>query len=233
MAQLNAALNLPAETQLPWPTDVVATNVTVSDAELLATLAESNPELKGLAHKVAEEERAIELAKKDFYPDLTLGVDYIETGEAMNPGVSDSGKDPVIAMFSINLPLWYGKYRAQLREAQHRREAAIQTQGNRENILASELKMALFKFRDAGRKTRLYQNTLMPLAKSSLGVARQSYQTGKADFLELIDAQRLLLEFELAYERALSDREQHLAQIKMLVGTEIIPSRPQKTESTP
>ena len=225
VGQLAAALNLPVETPLPWPSDVELSDVSMNDAELFEALAGSNPELKALAHKVAEEGRAIELAKKEFYPDLTLGVDYIETGEAKNRSVSDSGEDPVVAMFSINIPLWYGKYRAGLREAERRRAAAEMMQVNRENLLESQLKMALYKFRDASRKATLYQDTLTPLAKSSLGVAQQSYEGGKADFLELIDAQRLLLEFQLAYERALSDREQRLAQIEMLVGREFNPLR--------
>jgi outer membrane protein TolC len=78
--------------------------------------------------------------------------------------------------------------------------------------------MALYRFRDAERKIGLYRDTLIPQAKTGLNVAEESYEAGKTDFLSLIDAQRLLLEFELSYERARASREQHLAEIEMLVG---------------
>ena len=70
----------------------------------------------------------------------------------------------------------------------------------------------------AERKINLYGATLLPQARSALSVAQQSYETGKGDFLNLIDAQRALLEFELEEQRALADREQALALIELLVG---------------
>jgi len=39
--------------------------------------------------------------------------------------------------------------------------------------------------------------------------------------LDIIDAERILLEFQLAYERAFADRAQRLAELEMLVGKEI------------
>ena len=42
----------------------------------------------------------LELAKKNYYPDVTIGVDYIDTGGAVMPGVSDSSNDPISVGFS-------------------------------------------------------------------------------------------------------------------------------------
>jgi outer membrane protein TolC len=53
----------------------------------------------------------VALAKKEFFPDVTLDLGYIETGAARTAGVPDSGKDPVFAGFSVNIPVWRGKYR--------------------------------------------------------------------------------------------------------------------------
>ncbi len=41
------------------------------------------------------------------------------------------------------------------------------------------------------------------------------------DFLSLIDAQRMLLKYELDYERAVTNNQQKLAELEMLVGTEL------------
>ena len=163
----------------------------------------------------------VALDKKQFYPDVQLGVDYIATGESANPGVSDSGKDPVMVMFSVDIPMWYGKKRAALAEAEHQYHASIDDLQNSRNQLNADLKMALFEFQDAERKFKLYQTTLTTLARNSLNVARESYEGGRVEFSELIDAQRLLLEFQLSYERARTDHEISLAKIERILGRKL------------
>ena len=93
--------------------------------------------------------------------------------------------------------------------------------------------MAIYHHRDAERKAGLYSATLVPQARSALNVARQSYETGAADFLNLIDAQRVLLEFEFEHQRALANREQARARIELLVGRTLEPEHstaPQETQ---
>ena len=88
----------------------------------------------------------------------------------------------------------------------------------RRNKLHAELSLQIYRLGDAERKISLFGNTLTPLAKHSLDVAEQSYQAGRSDFLQLIDAQRLLLDVQLSYQRAIADKEQRRAQIEMLTG---------------
>ena len=170
---------------------------------------------------LAEKEKAnIALAKKEFYPDVTLGVDYVDTGPARMAGVADSGKDPVMAGFSINIPLWWGKYRAGVREAESRYAATQLERQDRANVLTTDLELALFKYQDAERKIALYRDALIPKADENVKVIQRSFESGKSDFLSLIDAERMLLEFQLTYERAVADREQGLSTVEKLVGGE-------------
>ncbi len=217
-ARLNAALGRRTDAPLPWPTDAPAHRADFVDEDLFALLQMDNPELKGLAHAVAREEKAIRMARKAGYPDFMIGADYIQTGEAPNPDLADSGKDPVMATVAIDIPLWRGKYRAGVREASRRHKAAELARSDRGNLLDAALKMALYRFRDANRKIDLYGKTLAPQAAQSLNVTEEAYRAGSVDFLNLIDAERLLLEFQLAHERALVDREIAFAEIEMLVG---------------
>jgi outer membrane protein TolC len=223
VAKLNVAMNRPVDEEIPWPKNFTTSDVNFTDQEVIAILDEGNPELLALAAKVSEQKKSLALAKKEFWPDVTVGVDYLGTGDARMSGVTDSGKDAVMVTGAINIPLWWGKYRAGVREAQARRNGAIRSLENRENVLESDLKMSLYKFHDAKRKISLFGKTLTPLAKNSLEVAEQAYETGKADFLQLIDAQRLLLDIQLSHQRALTDREQRLAEIEMLLGRDLLP----------
>jgi outer membrane protein TolC len=221
VARLNAALNRPVEADIPWPSEISVQDVNVADKELLAELMAGNPELQALDFEIDRNKRAIELAKKDYYPDINLGLNFIDTGSSSVGNPPDNGKDPVIAMISLNLPLWHEKYDAGVREARARYYAARQDRTEKTNSLSSQLKLALYRFRDSERKIDLYGDALLPKARESLKVTESAYWGTTGSFTDLIDAQRIFLEFALAYERALSDHAQSLAKLEVLVGREI------------
>jgi len=221
IARLNAALNRPVDMDIPWPAKIVSEQVEIVDTQLLAELAEENPQLKALDFKIAQDKKSIELAGKSYYPDFTFGLSFIDTGDAFAGSPSDSGRDPVIASVSINLPLWKEKYDAAVRQARYEHIASVREKTAKTNSLSSNLKMALYQFRDGERKIDLYRDALLPKAGESLKVTEASFRTGAGSFTDLIDAQRILLEFTLSYERALADRAQALARLEMLVGKEI------------
>ena len=217
-AGLNAALNRPSEQPLPVPTSVPAVEVSFTDAQAMEWLAEHSPDLQRLDHLLGQAEASVGLAERSTYPDIRLGVDYVDTDDALNAGVVDSGKDSVMATVSVSLPLWYGKHRAAGREARLHKASVASERADAENRLEAALTMALYHFRDAERKMDLYGNTLVQQAEQSVKVARQGFESGETSFVALIDAQRLLLEFQLAHQRAQADQGQRLAEIEVLVG---------------
>ncbi len=221
VAKLNAALNRPVEMDIPWPTEIVSEQVEIVDTQLLAELAEENPQLKALDFKIAQNKKSIELAGKSYYPDFTFGLSFIDTGDASAGSPSDSGRDPVIASVSLNMPLWTEKYDAAVRQARYEHLASVREKTAKTNSLSSDLKMALYQFRDGERKIDLYRDALLPKAGESLKVTEAGFRAGASSFTDLIDAQRILLEFTLSYERALADRARALARLEMLVGKEI------------
>jgi len=217
-SMLNAALSRPADAPVAWPKSVPAVQMALDDVQVIDLLVRSSPELKALAFAVEKEKKAIELAAKEYYPDLTLGLEAVDTGPAEMGSPADSGKDPVAASFSINVPIWLGKYRAGARESEARHAAAAQALTERRNTLIADGKMALYGYRDAERKIDLYRDGLLPKARQSLEVSLQGFEAGIGSFLAVIDAQRTLLEFELSLERALTDRAERLAELDRLVG---------------
>ena len=221
VARLNAALNRPVEADIPWPTEIQFDEVDIADQELLAELVSVNPELKALDFEITQNKKSIDLAKKAYYPDFTFGLNLIDVDDSPGGSPSDNGKDPVIASVSVNIPLWREKYAAGVREARSRYFAARREHTEKSNSLSSRLKMILYRFRDAERKIDLYRDALLPKAGESLKVTESSFRAAGGSFTDLIDAQRILLEFALSYERSLADRSQSLAELEMLVGGQI------------
>ncbi|MDR3568353.1 MAG: TolC family protein [Syntrophobacteraceae bacterium] len=211
-AKLNAALNRPPDTPLFWPEEIKAQKASFTSGQLLGWLKQYNPELKAVAFQAAREKWKIARAKKDYYPDVMLGMQGVDISQ---------GKDAVLATASVNLPIHWKKYRAEVCEASDNYKSLLRERENLENTLAASVKFAEYKFRDANRKIALYKGSLIPEAKQAFAVSLQAYQTGKETYTSVVDSIRTLLEFELSYERAFADREQSLAKLEMLVGRAI------------
>jgi outer membrane protein TolC len=214
--RLNAALNRPLHTPLNAPRELPAIGPSFSPGRLSELLQENNPALKSLDSAAEKEKINLKLAKRSFYPDFSLGIDYMITGETEMPGIADSGKDPLAVMVSIQLPLWFNKNRAAVKEAGLRYRAAINQKKEEENKLLTRLEIVISEFRDAERKMALYKNSLLPRGRQALNVIRSAFEAGSADFLDFIDSQRTLLSLELEYERAGTDYARCLAEIEML-----------------
>ena len=222
-ANLAAALNRPGTAPLPWPEPTEPPPTLFTDADAEQWLRESSPQLRRADALFRKEQERAALARKARYPNITLGVSYTQTDDARMPDVSGSGDDPIMATVSVNLPIWFSKQRAAEREAAHRKTAAQQLRIDSENQLAAALQMTLYQFRDAERKTGLYQNTLLPKAEQAHETARQNFEAGTIRYTALLEAERTLLEIQLAADRARADREIRLAEIEMLTGKRITP----------
>ena len=185
------------------------------------SLLSHNPELLELRERMRREESQIELARLQGWPDLTLGVDYFETGDALMAGVPGSGDDPLAVTFSLNLPIYRGKYDAMVDEAQRSMSAVRSTLVDRGNALNAQLQMALFQLDDAARKIALYAETLLPRARQSLQVTDTAYRAGIVSLLDWIDRQQTLLVFEEEYWRACAKYGQSLADVEALTGGQI------------
>lgn len=221
MARLNALLNRSPSASLPWPSTLPYNSIVDSLDAYRQQLPQSNPELTELNHRLQQSNHQVKLAKRERYPDFTLGVQYIQVGEASSP-VADSGKDPIIGTIGITLPIWVGKNRSRIQSAAHQKTAVQYQIDNRSQTLNAELQQVLFSLRDADRRINLYKESLIPKANQSLEVNRKAYESGKAEFLNLIEAERMLLEFELSYERALSDHLINRAALSRLTGVDYI-----------
>ena len=218
VARLNAVLNRTG-IELPWPHAEEFQPVELTREKVIAMLRTYNPELQGLDFELESSRTRLEVAKKKFYPDIGVGVDWIDTGH--RSGVSDSGKDAVILMFTMDLPIWRKSYRAAELQAQANVRRTRQQRIETENTIIARTERVLYDFEDSGRKVRLYADVLVPKAKELLSVSETAYKAGTVDFLSLIDAQRMLLGYQLNYKRAVTDNLQRLAELEMLAGAEL------------
>lgn len=221
-ARLNAALNRAPDAPLPWPASVADRIADVDESTLHEALRLRNPELLALQEEIERERIGAEIARKDGLPDLTVGLTYTVIDERPGAAIAQNGDDAVLATFSMNIPLWRGKYDAGVRESIARRLGAANRRAERANLLDSELEEAIYEHKDSRRRVGLYRGTLIPKSTESLEASLSGFQQGTVDFQDLIDTERTLLEFQLGLERALVDRATSYARIERLIGTRLM-----------
>jgi len=217
LARLNAALNHPSEADLPWPRTIETEKRPPDETDIETILGSDSPELLELAQLIEKEKATVKLARRQSYPDVTLGAGYIDTRDAAT-NVSGSGEDPVSVTLSVNVPLWQDKNRAVENQARAGHMAAVHDYQEQLNRLQVQWKNSVYRYDDAWRKITLYDQSLIPKARQALSVTQQDYATAAIDFFDMIDAIRTLLEFELTLERARTDQGTALAELELIAG---------------
>jgi outer membrane protein, heavy metal efflux system len=218
-AKLNATMSRSLDSPLPWPATAPTPRMSLSVDTVMARLQSTSPELKALEQVAVERAAQVRLETKRNYPRIMLGAAVIDTDEAASPSIADSGKDPIIAMVGLDLPIWRGAIRAERKEAEQRSEAANARKQDRTHTLFADIQIAFYHFKDAERKIALYRDNLIPKALESLAVTQQAFGSGNSSFMDVIDSERMLLELELSHQRAAADHMQRLAELEMLAGT--------------
>ena len=88
------------------------------------------------------------------------------------------------------------------------------------NQIMFELTDLFTRVATAEKLIEVYQTGVLPQATQSLKTSRIGYQSGKVDFLSLIDSERTLLDLQLEYVGALVQFWQSVAKLERSVGKE-------------
>ena len=158
-------------------------------------------------------ESAVNLARKNYYPDTTV-----------NAGYFNMGSMPPMYMFRVDVkvPFYLKRQRAEVTEqvqgvaeARHRFEAADQSMHFRirENFTMAETALKII---------HLYENTVMPQARLAVESGLTTYSTGGADFASVFMNYQSLVEAELSYHEEMASFLMALSRLEELTGMELV-----------
>jgi len=211
-ARLKSLTNRPQDYSLGEPAPLPKERVTFETQKLVTAALERNPEIKMLQYEVEAGDVNAELAGKSRYPDFMVGA-----GPVQNDGRFDS----VGLMFRVNIPIWSGKYdgiekaaRADAISARSRLMAVM-------NQKSLEVKWAVLQVEAAERTRALYETSLMPQVEMSFESALKNYQSGRIDFLTLLDTERDLKRTRLEYLKSILEYRKRLADLERAVGEDL------------
>lgn len=220
--KLNSILNRPIIAKLDWPERPEFKPVSLNFDTILSLVMQNNPDIKALRYDVDAARSVKKLAEKKFYPNLGLGV-------AIDAGMGKDMESRVMPVVTINIPLWRDSYKAGERQAQAMINQSAKEKEQKQNDLAAAAQQSLYEFEDSLRKIHLYGDILIPKAKEHFIASQNAYQAGTINFLTMLDSLQTLYNYQLLYERAMTDNAQKLAELEMLTGVELSREFGQKT----
>lgn len=209
-ARLNALLARPASAPLAEPDGPFPPPPDPFDQMALAErLRAANPSLFAEESRIKAAEKGRDLAYRNRYPDFTFGLSPIQSGGSVKEWE---------LMVELNIPLQQDSRRAQERESGAMLAAARSRREALANQLLADLAENLAAIEAARRSESLIANSLLPQAESMFRAALAGYETGKADFSSVLDAQRHIRQARQSRLQARSEAQMRLTEIERLVG---------------
>ncbi len=220
VARLNALLDRPENQAIPPVAEIDTSRREIDESTLIATALQQREELNSVRAMVGKSEFMQGLARREYFPDFQVKANFINVSQGVSTA-PDAGKNAWSVMVGLNLPIWFGKRKAAVREAEELIAANRLTLENLENQVRSEIRDLVSQLEVTEQTLELYERGLLRQAESSLESALSSYRTGRLDFLDLLDAERMLLTFNLGYVKEQASYQKIVAALERAVGGEL------------
>lgn len=211
-ARIKSILNRNQDAVLGEPQGIKKDRIKIDTMQLMTMVLQSNPAIKAMEYEAQANELNVGLAKKNYYPDFMLGIAPIQKG-----GRFESWD----LMFQVNIPLWMSKYDNQTREAVANVNVLKSRLNTEKNLKGFDVKSAAVRVEAAERIMTLYETSLLPQVELSFESAMKNYQSGKIDFLSLLDAERTLKRTRIEHLNSIVDYRKKIAILERVVGEEL------------
>ncbi|HSA69435.1 MAG TPA: TolC family protein [Burkholderiales bacterium] len=214
-AELNRAAGRGGAPGSVTPPPAQARDVALALEHLRAAARESRPQLAAQLRMMGRNAKALELARKDYYPDFDVRVSY---GQRDNS--PDMRREDMISFtVAINLPVWRESKRdPRVTEAEAMREQASAMYQARLNELGAMLRQQVAAAEQSLKSVRLYETGLLPQARLTADASLAAYRVGRVDFFSLLDSRMTVFNAEVGYAASLAAYNKALAEIEFLVG---------------
>lgn len=191
--------------------------VSLSSAYGKDTMLISNPLITELELKIQASKASEQVAIKQGLPKLGIGLDYVIVGQRTDMSVADNGKDVLMPMVSVSLPIFRGKYKAAEKEAQLMGASYSLQKEEVANRLTSSYEMIWFELQKQSELIFLYEEQIKE-SNQSLRLLLSSYGNSGKDFEEVLRMQQQVLKYQKMKASSLSDYYIKMAELDYITA---------------
>ena len=171
-------------------------NLPSEDFEIFLENLALHPELLKYDKLYESVEQSELLNKKESNPMIGFGLDYIAISERPNMDFSDNGKDIIMPMVSMSIPIFNKKYKSKSKQNELQQQEIKFQKQERLNTLETLLDKAI-NDRVSARISFTTQTINLKKAKDAEEILIKNYETGTIDFNDVLDIQELQLKFQM------------------------------------
>jgi outer membrane protein TolC len=217
IARFNQLLNRDKNEPVIFSDSITAATMPISLNEIPDSIKNNNPMLKMLEQEESAYIAQGNMNRKMGLPMIGVGLQYdIFQPRAISESMMN-GRNMLMPMATVTIPLWRKKYTASVRESDFMRQSVIEQKQDVSNQLMVNYEDALKEFKDADRRVKLYQEQTS-LANQALNILIVQYSTEGSNFEEVLRMQQQLLDYRLKYLDALIDGNIAVAMMERLMG---------------
>jgi outer membrane protein TolC len=209
-AEINSLLNRPVGAPIGRPEDVKPKALTVTLEDLLAAARQNSPMLGRDQKMVERSELAVNMARKEYYPDVTLNAGYFFMG-GMPPMYE------VRADFKVPVYFWR-KQRAGVKEQASNLSQSRRTYEATDQSLRYQIQDDFSMAQSSARLMKLYLQTVVPQGNLALESSLNTYETGTVDFLSVLSNFTMVLDYEMNYYDEALNYSLALCRLEQMTG---------------
>lgn len=181
------------------------------------SLIAMNPLLSSLEIQSQLHEESKRLARLQGMPKFGVGIDYVLVGKRSDMSPPDNGRDILMPMVSMSIPINRAKYSAAIQEAQFNKEAVVNYRENLENLLFTEYESAWFELEKASELSDLYTRQSQK-TEQVLNLYVTAYKNSGSDFEEILRLQEELISLKISDSKARRDYCIQIAKLDLLTS---------------
>lgn len=166
------------------------------DVEINSSPLALHPELSKYDKLFKSVEQSELLNQKESSPMIGFGLDYIAVSERTDMNLLDNGKDIIMPMVSVSIPIFNKKYTSVSKQNELQQQEINYQKQERLNTLETLLDRAI-KDRISARISNETATNNLKQAKDAENILIKSYETGTIDFKDVLDIQELQLKFQM------------------------------------
>ena len=221
-ADLAQQLHINPESELKTMPGVPVPNVPDQVDRLYRLAVAARPELRGRLAAIARDERAVELARKRYYPNITLGLSYMDMEKTNATTPRTASGFPNVGLFvGFNLPVYQSKLAAGVAEAQARAVADAKLYDAERDSTYREVKDLITQAKAQRDIIELFRASILPKSEQALSAAASDYRLGNVDYVTLITAWREVLQIQLQVAQIEAELGKALASLERTVGSQL------------
>jgi len=212
LAVLNQLLFREPDTPLGRITRLPSETYSFDFAEIEQQMLTRRPDLNALRNGIEMNEAEIRLAQKNYYPDITVGVSYMDMPFA---------NDRFGGMVSVKVPIapWAKSgVSKKIREAEFQKKSRQQALENEQSLAKAELRTAFLDLETQLDVVRLYREEVIPKAEETTESALTAFTAGRINYLNVLDSFRALEQFRVEYYSAQANYHKTVAELEKQAG---------------